>query len=256
MIAAKMTDIHIYSHNRYSNGAKNLAKAMNIHRIKHDHSKFKGNPNKILINWGSRQLSPQLMKCTIINHPAIVEPVQNKLACLCLLKKADVCIPEFTTDQADVVQWLEQGCTIVCRKILRGHGGIGIVLATTLDEVVDAPLYTKYIKKQDEYRIHIINDKAFDVQQKARRFDEDKPNYKIRVHDNGFIYKRAGVMAPVDVMAQAKAAIKATSLDFGAVDVVWNQHQKKAYVLEINTAPGLEGTTVQNYVREFKTSVL
>lgn len=256
MMTTKMTGVHIYSHNCHSNGAKNLANVMNIHRIKHEFSKFKGNPTKVLINWGSRQLPAELMKCTIINHPDIVEPVQNKLACLRLLERADVRIPDYTTDQADVVHWLEQGCIVVCRKILRGHGGIGIVLATTIDEVVDAPLYTKYIKKQDEYRIHIINNKAFDVQKKALSYNEDKPNWKIRVHGNGFIYKRAGVMAPVDVMTQAKAAIKATSLDFGAVDVVWNQHQKKAYVLEINTAPGLEGTTVQNYAREFKTSVL
>jgi D-alanine-D-alanine ligase-like ATP-grasp enzyme len=37
-------------------------------------------------------------------------------------------------------------------------------------------------------------------------------------------------------------------LDFGAVDVIYNRAQDKAYVLEVNTAPGLEGSTLDNYV--------
>jgi D-alanine-D-alanine ligase-like ATP-grasp enzyme len=36
-------------------------------------------------------------------------------------------------------------------------------------------------------------------------------------------------------------------LHFSAVDVVYNDREKKAYVLEINTAPGVEGQTIQVY---------
>jgi glutathione synthase/RimK-type ligase-like ATP-grasp enzyme len=43
----------------------------------------------------------------------------------------------------------------------------------------------------------------------------------------------------------------ASGLDFGAVDVIWNERQQRAYVLEINSAPGLEGTTIDDYVRYF-----
>ena len=41
-------------------------------------------------------------------------------------------------------------------------------------------------------------------------------------------------------------------LDFGAVDVLWNERQQKAYVCEVNTAPGLEGITLDNYLKEIK----
>jgi D-alanine-D-alanine ligase-like ATP-grasp enzyme len=54
-----------------------------------------------------------------------------------------------------------------------------------------------------------------------------------------------------DVRAQAFKAMASSALDFVAVDVVWNEHEKQAYVLEINTAPGLEGATVESYARKF-----
>ena len=43
------------------------------------------------------------------------------------------------------------------------------------------------------------------------------------------------------------AAIKALGLDFGAVDIIYNEAEDQHYVLEVNTAPGLEGTTLQKY---------
>ena len=43
-----------------------------------------------------------------------------------------------------------------------------------------------------------------------------------------------------------------SGLTFGAIDVIWNEHQQKAFVLEINTAPGIEGTTVEKYAAKFR----
>jgi len=47
------------------------------------------------------------------------------------------------------------------------------------------------------------------------------------------------------------ASVMALGLDFGAVDIVYNENDNKAYVLEINTAPGLSGTTLEKYVEVF-----
>jgi D-alanine-D-alanine ligase-like ATP-grasp enzyme len=74
----------------------------------------------------------------------------------------------------------------------------------------------------------------------------------VRNHDNGFIFVRNDVKAPSSVEEQAVRAIKALGLDFGAVDIIWNDKQQKAYVLEVNTAPGLEGSTVDDYARGFR----
>ena len=51
-------------------------------------------------------------------------------------------------------------------------------------------------------------------------------------------------------------AINACQLDFGAIDMayVYNEHsgEHEAYVIEVNSAPGLEGTTLHNYVSYFQ----
>ena len=45
----------------------------------------------------------------------------------------------------------------------------------------------------------------------------------------------------------AISAVDSLGLDFGAVDIIWNESEDQYYVLEVNTAPGVEGTTLQKY---------
>jgi glutathione synthase/RimK-type ligase-like ATP-grasp enzyme len=40
-------------------------------------------------------------------------------------------------------------------------------------------------------------------------------------------------------------------LDFGAVDIGHRIIDNKVFVFEVNTAPGIEGTTLQRYVNTF-----
>lgn len=119
---------------------------------------------------------------------------------------------------------------------------------------VKAPLYTKYVPKKDEYRVHVVAGKVIDVQRKALRngwLEEHggDVNYKVRNLANGFVYVRQDVVAPKQVMEEPVKAMEILKLDFGAVDVVYNAKKESAYVLEINTAPGLEGTSVDNYAK-------
>lgn len=79
-------------------------------------------------------------------------------------------------------------------------------------------------------------------------------DYQVRNHANGWIYARDAIDEPnAMVLEQAKLAITALGLDFGAVDIIWNQHRQMAYVLEVNTAPGLEGTTLIKYADAIST---
>jgi D-alanine-D-alanine ligase-like ATP-grasp enzyme len=41
-------------------------------------------------------------------------------------------------------------------------------------------------------------------------------------------------------------------LDFGAIDIIYNESRDQAYVLEVNTAPGLTGQTIQSYADAFR----
>jgi D-alanine-D-alanine ligase-like ATP-grasp enzyme len=47
-------------------------------------------------------------------------------------------------------------------------------------------------------------------------------------------------------------AIKSLGLDFGAIDMIYNERRNQYYVLEVNTACGLTGTTLDKYVEVFK----
>jgi D-alanine-D-alanine ligase-like ATP-grasp enzyme len=91
--------------------------------------------------------------------------------------------------------------------------------------------------------------KVIDVQQKRRNtaIPDDKVNWQIRNHDNGFIFARSDISPPRCVTSASLAAVAALGLDFGAVDLGYNQKAKKCVVYEVNTAPGLEGTTVDRY---------
>jgi len=126
-------------------------------------------------------------------------------------------------------------------------------MAASRDELVRAPLYVRYVPKQDEYRVHVAFGRVIAVQRKARRTDVENPNWQIRNHANGFVFAREGVQAPIAVIDQAVAAVAAMGLDFGGVDVIWNDRRRAAYVLEINTACGLEGQTVNDYAEAFRT---
>lgn len=251
---------YIFAYKEGSQSAKELSKATGFRRIKHERSKFRGSAEKVVINWGSTKLPNEVLKCRIVNAPEAVAQASNKLTFFQTMNEAPW-LPKWTADRNVARDWMRRnGTIVVCRTVLNGHSGAGIVLANTEDELVDAPLYVEYKKKQDEYRVHVckIPDKeplllkVFDIQRKARRADAENPNWQIRNHQNGFIYQRNDVECPQVVPQAAVECLDRTNLDFGAVDVIYNAANNRAYVLEINTAPGLSGTTVENYSNMLK----
>lgn len=247
----------IFPYKTGSASAKALAGALGIKRIKAEGSKFKGAAHKTVINWGCSKLPAEILKCRVLNSPESVAKASNKLSFFKAMAEAGVSIPRFTEALEDVKAILAEGKTVVARTILNGHGGAGIVLLEGDAEIVKAPLYVEYVPKKQEYRIHVFQGEVVDVQRKARKADvpDDEVNWKIRNLANGFIFARneeALGIVPEDVMNQAKAAVMACGLDFGAVDIIYNDKQQKAYVLEINTAPGLAGGTLEGYVNRLK----
>ena len=113
-------------------------------------------------------------------------------------------------------------------------------------------MYTKYIRKQKEFRVHVFSSKILDIQEKRRSSSVDDHHPYIRNHTNGYVFCRGDINEPDDLRGVAISAVDALGLDFGAVDVVWNEAQDKCYVLEVNTACGLEGSTVNKYVNAIK----
>ncbi len=244
----------IYAHNQGSEGAKALADAIGAKRIKHTNSQFKPSPRKTIINWGSSKMPDAYRVCNVLNLPGQIALIANKLKFFEEVSGGAVRIPDFTTDIAVARQWQAEGFEVCERHVLSGHSAEGLRFVPQGVDIQRAPLYTKYVPKKDEFRVHFMNGEILFTQQKKRRLDveDDKVNWKIRNHDNGFIYARDNIQVPADVTAQALALIEVTGLDFGAIDVIYNRKNDQAFVLEVNTAPGLEGQSVVDYAEAFK----
>ncbi len=117
------------------------------------------------------------------------------------------------------------------------------------NDVCSAPLYTRYVKKADEYRLHVFDGRVIDIQQKRKRrgIPNEEIDYQIRNTASGWVYCRDDVDCPDSCSALAIRAVAALGLDFGAVDIGYNRHTQTPCVYEVNTAPGLEGTTLTRY---------
>lgn len=139
--------------------------------------------------------------------------------------------------------------TLFARTIINGTNGRGIVEFEKDQEYYPvAPLYTEYVPKKAEYRFHVFGDNVIDVQQKrkARDFGDDR-NTRIRNVNNGYVYCRDGISPPNGAADLAIRAVKACGYQYGAVDLIYNERRDKCYVLEVNSRPGLMGTTVEKY---------
>lgn len=240
----------IYSYNTASQSYKLLRDSLGIKGIKHENSKFKGKEGKVVINWGASSLPDEVMKCRIINHPEAIKIACDKRE---FFKACSEFSVPFTTSKEEAIKWLEDGKEVVIREKVNGHSGEGITIIQNKEEIKDAPLYTMYVPKKEEYRIHVFRGNCFFIQKKARKLDvpNEDVNWKVRNLDGGFIFTHENVTVSDEAKVLAISCVKNCGLDFGAVDILWNAYRGKYYALEINTAPGIQGTTLEKYVEVF-----
>ena len=214
-----------------SNSARELSHYLNIRRLRSSGSTFMARPSDIIVNWG---IPPIIHDCIYFNPIESVRIAACKLKTFRALSAAGVSIPEFTTTRPSEGKW-------VARTILNANSGIGAIVDDH-DRLPDAPLYTRYIKKDAEYRVIVVNSQAVDVKQKLKRrdFEGERLPY-IWNCDNGYIFARE-VDIPTSITDLGIAAVQALGLRTGAVDIIVKD--SVPYVLEVNTAYGLAGTTI------------
>jgi hypothetical protein len=266
-----------------SKGAKNLQEGLQaavdipILLVSKKSTKYQPRWTDYVINWGCSADWPWINMTDKHANQTVVNKLdffQQVGAAKIVWPNCPVNIPEWTTDwevanswfgnKWDVVEENEhKSPLVVCRKILNGHSGEGITIydaaGSGIGEVTPDfktyPLYVLYKKKRHEYRVHFFKDghtyTVIDITQKKKRKGFENVNTKIRNHQNGWVYAREDIFKPEDLITQALNAAFVSNLDFGAVDLIWNEHENKCYVLEVNSAPGIEGTTLQQYITAF-----
>ena len=235
--------------------ANNLSNKLirKVRRVRHEGT-YRPRARSLLINYGSSNIPVHWSATgtwgTWLNHPSACSIAGNKLTAFRRFKDAGLSIPEFTTSHDQALSWIVDGATVVCRTVLNGHSGRGIVLASNSNALVQSPLYVKYKRKRTEFRVHVFQGQIIDVAEKRKmRLDRRPETFDgyIRNLANGWVFCRNSVNLPWDGKTLAIAACEVLGLDFGAVDVIWNEKENKCYLLEVNTAPGLQGTTLESY---------
>lgn len=214
-------------------------------------TKYQPRKSDFIINWGiSNDNMPEFVFNPVLNNPVNVGYATDKLKAFSRMEKNEVSIPNFTNDPDVVRGWLLENKVVFARTKVNGTGGEGIVIIKNeeeLNKLPKCPLFVKYQLKKSEYRVHVFSGKVLYVQEKRAKTDVENINYQIRNAANGWVFCKENVDAPDCVLHEALKAVGSFGLDFGAVDVIYNELKKKAFVLEVNTAPGAEGTTSQKY---------
>jgi hypothetical protein len=246
--------LHVLPYKSTSESAKLLAETLGVKRIKLENSRFKGSARKSVINWGNTNLPDQVKKCKTVFNPNVAW-CSNKLKFFELIGGQEW-VPDWTTDLDEAQEWSDEGARVFARLNLAGHDGDGIVdIDPYTIDIPPAPLYTKYIPKKEEYRVHFAFGKVILIQRKAAKRDVENINYRIRNNGNGFVFASNEDLGEVPKVVEAVTHSFMNGgypIDFGAIDIIWNKQHGRAYILEVNTAPGLSLSTATLYAEAFK----
>lgn len=156
----------------------------------------------------------------------------------------------FTDDFLTAHEWLQDGHVVFGRKYLKASCGKGIVVIEPgTEDVPICPVYTQYKKKKREFRVHVFKDQVVAVTEKKRRkeFDGERDT-KIRNLANGYVFVQTVVDEPEGLRDLALRAAKVSSSDFRGVDIGYNQLKDELFVIEVNSAPGIQGTNLTKYL--------
>lgn len=247
-----MKRIRIYPYKLGSESSRALSTELDSLCVKPD-GRYRPRVNDMIVNWGNSEV-PSWDATTIpfLNNPIAVGYAVNKLRTFELLRRFNVPTPEWTTDKWEALRWHSDGETVVERHNLTGSKGDGIMVIYVIQALSDiAPLYTKLIERAREYRVHVFDGQVIDLQQKKRRVtgleNANDSDGTIKNLANGWVFVRDDITHPPrSIFDVSIRAVEALGLDFGAVDVLTKDGQ--CYVLEVNTACGLEGSTLTSYV--------
>lgn len=161
---------------------------------------------------------------------------------------------------------------------------------TFTNRIGKSSYFQNYIDIVDEYRLHVVNGKLIYAQKKVprdnmveahveqqsdkikrmaekngKKIDEDTLKYALEyqgkkiagpdniIKSNTRGYKFSSIKlenVKKDLLDQSVAALKALKLQFGAVDCCVDA-DGKAWIIEVNTGPGLEGSSFEAYVHAF-----
>jgi hypothetical protein len=223
----------------------------------------------IAINWGCSDhfLRDQTFQPErYINDPVHCANAIDKLKSLCIMRDAGIKTPALypMPDRSDIfweinqkkLSQLErvQANKLVARRRLHmdGSGFKTIACEGDLSEAIPQgyDYLMDFFASTHEYRVHVF--KGAVIRSQYKKCTETEPNNNCRCSRYGWeLAWMRSAEVPSSVTLEAKKAVNALKLDFGAVDVLWNSVSASCCVLEVNTAPYLTGAVLNGYIEAF-----
>lgn len=234
--------------------------------------------NTLIVNWGASTVPnwwngtvDKRVNWRLLNNFLTVGLMANKLYFFEMVKNSGFgnLVPEFYTNREDaqtVFDAMDTGIEsrykiLMQRNVLTGHSGDGIIplYADNPEHQLtsEGKLWVRYLPKQHEYRLHFFKKPdgiTYDlfIQQKRKINDDGIKHSLIRSYQNGYIFAVNDIKYPNgydlgSVFEKFKEFIELSGLDFGAIDIIYNHNQRRFYMLEINSAPGILGDSTQNF---------
>jgi hypothetical protein len=163
---------------------------------------------------------------------------------------------EYTTSLQEAQSWFADDNVVFGRLLLNASCGDGIVVfnpSVEQEQWVHCPVYTKYKKKKREFRVHVFKDKVVAIVEKKRKSGwNGQQDTKIRNLANGYVFCQGlelteALRTRIELLALAASAVSGS--DFKGVDLGYNEKQDDLFVIEVNSAPGIEGSNVDKYVK-------
>ena len=192
------------------------------------------------VNWGRRSAPGAL-------NPDTTNAV-NKRLMRQLFAEHGVPAPHLYLDWMEAQAQFDLGDASVVGRPDFHTKGRGFWLCRSADDVeralrgtrrrMAATHFIDYIVAPKEFRVHVFLGDSIRISEKKHtewhkyttvRPDPDLPKRYIR--------------------AAAKKAVEALGLDFGVADILTSEDQEQVWVLEVNTAPGLGGSTPRLWAR-------
>ena len=208
-------------------------------------------PDECIINWGGGYFSARDWSREWLNHPHKIINAVEKLKAFQLFAGADVPHPAWTFHISIARQWLENGNVVLARQTSSGMMGQGIsLLNPNCREVPSAEFYSKHVNHTLEYRVHVFKGILLNLGMKVQL--RPGANMMVRNADERDWDFTHVTDAPFPVIQAGIAAVQALGLDFGAADVGYRSSDGKAFVFEVNSAPGTGHYTITKFADVFK----
>ena len=249
--------VRIYPYSSRSLSARSVARGVDGLVIKREGSSYVPRASDIVINWGAARV-PSRYPVTF-NKPEAVAVCCSKTRTYQALQAAGVPTLDWTTSPDVASRWLTSGYVVYHRATDHGSRGRGITVLqpyTTIHESLrNVGFFTKGVSNAREFRVYVVRDTVTTILEKRRR-NGVAANPHVRSYQNGYVFCRnhRGPIPRETITQTGIKALKALGLDFGGIDLLLKEDDS-VVVLEVNSAPGIEGTALREMCDAFTTVI-